>query len=96
MNAPVARRFLLGLAPWLGAIALWYEVRWSGFVNDALIPAPHQVAAKFVDLLLHGTLALDMIASTRRVFLGVVMGILVAVPVGFALGGTGRAPLPIP
>jgi NitT/TauT family transport system permease protein len=86
MNAGSARRFLLGLVPWLGAIALWYAVRWSGFVNDALIPPPHQVARKLVDLLLHDTLALDIIASTRRVFLGVVLGILVAVPVGFTLG----------
>ena len=37
-----ARRFLLGLTPWVGAIALWYAVRWSGFVNPSLIPAPHR------------------------------------------------------
>jgi NitT/TauT family transport system permease protein len=86
MKPGAARRFLLGLAPWLGAIVLWYGVRWSGFVNEALIPAPHQVAAKFVDLLLHDSLLFDIVASTRRVFLGVVLGILVAVPVGFLLG----------
>src|SRR6185437_2101351 len=86
MSGSVVRRFLLGLAPWVGAVLLWYAVRWSGFVSDALIPAPHQVAAKFIDLLLHDTLALDIVASTRRVFLGVVLGILVAVPVGFMLG----------
>jgi NitT/TauT family transport system permease protein len=86
MKSAGARRFLLGLVPWLGAIALWYGVRWSGFVNDALIPAPHRVAAKFVELLLHDTLALDILASTQRVFFGVILGILVAVPVGFMLG----------
>ena len=86
MEAGAARRFLLGLAPWLGAIGLWYGVRWSGFVNEALIPAPHQVATKFVDLLLHDNLLFDIVASTRRVFLGVVLGIFVAVPVGFLLG----------
>ncbi len=52
----------------------------------ALIPAPHQVAAKFVELLLHEGLLYDIFASTRRVFLGVTLGILVAVPVGFLLG----------
>jgi len=86
MDGSFARRFLLGLTPWAGAIALWYGVRWSGFVNASLIPAPHQVAAKFVELLLHEGLLFDIYASTRRVFLGVLLGILVAVPVGFALG----------
>src|SRR4051812_10660463 len=86
MNAGAARRFGLGLAPWLGAIALWYAVRYSGLVNPGLIPAPHQVAQKFVELLLHEGLLVDVLASTRRVFLGVVLGILVAVPVGFLLG----------
>src|SRR6266851_1670748 len=86
MDGSVVRRFLLGLAPWVGAVALWYGVRWSGFVNESLIPAPHQVAAKFVELLLHEGLLYDIYASTRRVFLGVALGILVAVPVGFLLG----------
>src|SRR3954452_8448328 len=86
MDGSVARRFLLGLTPWVGAVLLWYGVRWSGFVNMSLIPAPHQVAAKFVELLLHEGLLYDVLASTRRVFLGVALGILVAVPVGFLLG----------
>jgi NitT/TauT family transport system permease protein len=86
MNGAGVRRFLLGLTPWAGAVLLWYAVRWSGLVNEALIPAPHQVAAKFVDLLLHDSLLLDIFSSTRRVLLGVMLGILVAIPVGFLLG----------
>ncbi|HET9538374.1 MAG TPA: ABC transporter permease, partial [Mesorhizobium sp.] len=77
---------MLGLAPWVGAVLLWYAVRWSGFVNASLIPAPHQVAAKFVELLFREGLLYDILASTRRVFLGVMLGILIAVPVGFLLG----------
>ena len=86
MNGSVARRFLLGLAPWVGAVLLWYAVRWSGFVNASLIPAPHQVAAKFAELLFREGLLYDILVSTRRVFLGVMLGILAAVPVGFLLG----------
>src|SRR6476469_6401645 len=86
MSGSVARRFLLGLAPLVGAVLLWYAVRWSGFVNVSLIPAPHQVAAKFFELLTKEGLLIDIFASTRRVFLGVSLGILVAVPVGFLLG----------
>jgi NitT/TauT family transport system permease protein len=86
MDARIVRRLLLGVAPWVGTVLLWYAVRWSGFVNAALIPAPHQVAARFADLLLHEGLLYDIYASTRRVLAGVVLGITVAVPVGFALG----------
>src|SRR5260370_14484250 len=86
MDGSVVRRFLLGLEVCVGAVLLWYGVGWSGFVNESLIPATHRVAAKFVELLLHEGLLYDIYASTRRVFLGVALGILVAVPVGFLLG----------
>src|SRR5450631_1019237 len=86
MMARGVRRLLLGLAPWIGAILLWYGVRWSGFVNEALIPPPHQVAARFYELLTRESLLLDIYVSSRRVVLGVVFGILIAVPVGFLLG----------
>src|ERR1700754_356167 len=86
MNGAGLRRFGLGLIPWIVAILLWYAVRWSGFVNVSLIPAPHQVAAKFVELLTKEGLLIDIFASTRRDFLGVSLGILIAVPVGFLLG----------
>src|ERR1700750_749185 len=82
----LAKQLALGLTPWVAAIALWYAVRLSGYVNASLIPAPHQVAARFVELLLHEGLLYDVFASTRRVFFGVALGITAAVPVGFLLG----------
>ena len=78
-------RAALVLAPWLAIVGLWYAVRASGLVNPALVPAPHAVLAKFVELS-QGRLALDMWMSTQRVFTGVFLGVLVAVPVGFAIG----------
>jgi sulfonate transport system permease protein len=86
MKDGLGRRVLIGATPWIGVIALWYAVRWSGLVNVALLPAPDEVAAKFVELLLHDNLLLNIYASTRRVFLGVILGIALAVPVGFLLG----------
>jgi NitT/TauT family transport system permease protein len=78
-------RVLLVLAPWVLIVAFWYGVRASGFVNPALVPAPHDVAAKFVELM-RQRLALDIWMSTQRVFVGVALGVTVSVPVGFCLG----------
>jgi NitT/TauT family transport system permease protein len=90
-RAPAARgRRLLRhtaflFAPWVLILALWYGVRESGFVNPALVPAPHQVFTKFLELA-QGRLGQDVVMSTQRVFFGVALGVLVAVPVGFCLG----------
>lgn len=72
--------------PWVVIVLLWYAIHVSGFVSPALVPAPHQVAARFWALLIHGHLLLDMWASTRRVLIGVALGTICAVPVGFFLG----------
>ena len=45
-----------------------------------------QVAAKFWELLTTARLPLDIWMSTQRVFIGVTLGIALAVPVGFVLG----------
>lgn len=79
------KRLALLLAPWLLILALWYAVRASGLVNPALVPAPHLVAAKFVELA-QDRLGADVWMSTQRVFIGVTLGVAVAVPVGFAIG----------
>lgn len=73
------------LAPWLAILLAWYALAYSGLVNPALLPRPDQVFAKFRELL-HDRLPLDVWMSTQRVFLGVSLGILLAVPVGFVLG----------
>jgi NitT/TauT family transport system permease protein len=80
------RRGILIATPWLGVLAVWYAIRASGLVNEALLPAPHAVAARMVDRLLHESLLYDVAISTVRVFLGVVIGISLAVPVGFLVG----------
>jgi NitT/TauT family transport system permease protein len=76
---------LLLLAPWLAIVLLWYAVRASGLVNPALVPAPHAVLGKFMELA-RDRLAMDVWMSTQRVFVGVFLGVLAAVPVGFAIG----------
>ena len=67
-------------------VLLWYAVAWSGLVNPALIPTPHQVAAKGWELLTRSRLPMDILMSTQRVAIGVAFGIALAVPIGFLLG----------
>ena len=80
------RRAALILSPWLLIIAIWYAIAYSGFVNPALIPTPHAVAAQFWQQLVYARLPRDILMSTQRVLIGVILGTTVAVPVGFALG----------
>jgi NitT/TauT family transport system permease protein len=77
---------MLVLLPWVLIVLAWYAIWASGFINPALIPTPHNVAAKAWELLTRENLVRDIWASTQRVFIGVALGILCAVPVGFVLG----------
>ena len=80
------RNVLLVASPWVIVVLLWYGVVYSGLVNPSLVPTPHQVATKFWELLTTARLPLDILMSTQRVFIGVTLGIALAVPVGFVLG----------
>ncbi len=82
----MVRRTGLILAPWIVIVLVWYAIAYSGLINPALIPTPHRVAMRFWELLTEQRLPLDMWMSTQRVFVGVALGIVFAVPVGFVLG----------
>ena len=82
---PLFVRAGLILVPWALIVVAWYAVRLSGLVSPALVPPPHQVLAKFIELL-GDRLLMDMWMSTQRVFVGVALGVVLAVPVGFMLG----------
>lgn len=84
---PRLARAGLIIAPWLLILALWYAIRASGLVNPALVPAPHQVAAKAVELA-QGRLWSDIYMSTQRVFIGVTLGVALAVQWASASAGT--------
>ena len=79
------KRAILILAPWAVILAAWYAIHYSGLVNPALVPTPHAVAERFAELA-RDRLPMDIWMSTRRVFIGVTLGIACAVPVGFVLG----------
>jgi len=62
-----------------GWLIAWYGVHYSGLVNPALVPSPHAIGLRFIELSAD-RLPLDLIMSTSRVFVGVLRGIVVAVP----------------
>ena len=80
------RRVVLIVLPWLVVIGIWYAIAYSGLINPALVPTPDRVAWRFWDLMTHARLPVDIVMSTQRVVIGVALGILAAVPVGFVLG----------
>jgi len=80
------RRTLLIALPWLIVIAIWYAIAYSGLINPSLVPTPHRVAARFWELLTTARLPVDILMSTQRVLIGVLLGTAVAVPAGFVLG----------
>ncbi|MBU1359872.1 MAG: ABC transporter permease [Gammaproteobacteria bacterium] len=84
-NRSRTTRIALILAPWCLLLLLWYGIRASGWISPALVPAPGDVWRRFVELS-QDRLPLDIWMSTQRVFIGVALGILLAVPVGFCLG----------
>ena len=79
------RRTALIIVPWLVLLGGWYGIHYSGLINPALVPTPHDVFRRFVELM-QDRLPMDILMSTRRVFIGVLCGIALAVPVGFVLG----------
>jgi sulfonate transport system permease protein len=79
------RRTAFILLPWLFLLVGWYGIHYSGLVNPALVPTPDDVFRRFIELM-QSRLPVDILMSTRRVFLGVLLGTALAVPVGFVLG----------
>ena len=81
-----ASRLGIFLLPWVALILLWWALPYTGIVQPALVPSPAAVGAKFVRLMVENSLWLDILTSTRRVLIGLVCGIFVAVPFAFFLG----------
>ena len=71
----------------LGSAALGLLV-WIGLTKSGIedLPGPWAVAKRGAELVEDGTLFEDMGASLRRVLSGYVLGVALAIPVGFAMG----------
>ncbi len=73
----------LGVISFILGISAWWLATSTGAFS---LPSPLEVATRFVELAINGQLFVDMFASMRRVALGFLLGVSIAVPVGFLMG----------
>ncbi len=95
MSEEIKKPGLLGLAPgklaaiglgttsFVLGIGLWALATSAGAFS---LPSPFEVATRFVELARNGQLFVDVLASMRRVAFGFLLGVSIAVPVGFLMG----------
>ena len=74
------------LLPFVFLISFWVLLRESGLINPTLLPSPLSVFKVFWTNLTEGELLANIRMSVQRVVLGLLLGMLVAVPVGFLVG----------
>ncbi|MBI2764647.1 MAG: ABC transporter permease [Chloroflexi bacterium] len=67
-------------------LVAWVLLRASGLVNPIFLPSVNEVVHSAKDMVTSGQLAGDTWASSRRVFIGFGLAILIAVPLGLAMG----------
>lgn len=79
-------RFLLGASGFLILIAVWYLVYALGIFRPGLLPTPLEVLTVMAERFASGEIVVDIYASVRRIAIGVAVGLLLAIPVGFVLG----------
>ena len=74
------------LLPFVFLVSFWVLLRESGLINPTLLPSPLSVFKVFWTNLTEGELLANIRMSVQRVVLGLLLGMLVAVPVGFLVG----------
>ncbi|WP_306208334.1 ABC transporter permease [Actinoplanes sp. RD1] len=79
------RMLLLNAVSVVLGIGVWWALSLAGFD----IPAPPEVLKRYGELIADGTLITDIGASLRRVLVGFVLGVALAIPVGFGMGWYG-------
>jgi NitT/TauT family transport system permease protein len=72
--------------PFICLIAVWMLVHASGWISPALLPSPLEVLQTFWTHLTQGGLLVNMAMSIQRVVGGLLLGMLLAVPIGFLIG----------
>ena len=78
--------FAWSVFPFICLVVIWMLVHASGWVSPALLPSPLEVLQTFWTHLTEGGLLVNMGMSIQRVVGGLLLGMLLAVPIGFLIG----------
>ena len=70
----------------LGFLLLWEGLCRAGAVDPIFLPAPSQILTRALSMSDQGTLFYNVLASTRRVMVGFLAAVIVAIPLGILLG----------
>lgn len=68
-------------------LLIWEMAPIIGLINPIIIPPPSKIAVKFTELIVSGELLRNTLISLERVFIGFGLAIMIALPLGFLLGG---------
>ncbi len=80
------RRFLLAVASFVGTVCFWELATALGWIDQVLLPSPAEVVKALITSILDGSLLTNVVASFVRVVEGFLLAMLVAVPMGIAMG----------
>jgi ABC-type nitrate/sulfonate/bicarbonate transport system permease component len=86
----VANRGRLAAISLATVIIVWAAVTNFGWVNHALVPTPQEVGRAAAAAIADGSLWRNTVASLTRVIEGFAVAMLIAVPLGAAMGISGR------
>lgn len=67
-------------------LLVWSLLTYTGFVRSFFLPTPTKVLSSIITLLTEGSLLSDIFASVYRILLGFLLSLVVALPLGIALG----------
>lgn len=88
---PASRALLARHSPWIlttlsvaAGVVVWAIA--SRTLDSPLFPSPLRIAQALIESIGNGTLLADIAVSVRRIAIGFVLGCLVGVPLGLAMG----------
>jgi ABC-type nitrate/sulfonate/bicarbonate transport system permease component len=67
-------------------LGAWQAAASSGAIDPRLFPAPSTIASTAWAMVRSGDLGEDVVATSRRLFLGLVLGVASGIALGFAMG----------
>lgn len=74
---------ILNLLAFALGVTVWWAITAAKLV---VLPGPVEVFQRGIELLANGQLPLDIVSSLRRVLTGFLLGVALAIPVGFLMG----------